>query len=98
VTRITININATRIYENDTITLTCKTDESNPSVDLKWNHNNANSTGIQSYRNGTYGVITISTLTFKAHRNDDVIPYECFVNGTKIITNSTSFSVYCKYT
>lgn len=87
---------------NETVTLTCTSENSNPAADITWNSDKEgivfNSTS-RSYLAPEGGWITTSNITYTV-RADDKIVFMCHGNNKNLLQNvvkTHSLSVICKW-
>ena len=87
------------IAENVDITLTCVTDESNPTADIVWNRDGEIvSSGIsESEVSGQYNVKKRrSVITLTTEKNLNGVQYKCQVEGQDDVSDQTVVQVKCE--
>ena len=89
------------IAENVDITLTCETDESNPTAEIAWSRDGETvSSGIDvSEVSGQYNVKKRrSVLTITTHRSLNGLEYKCKVQDQETLSKSQVLQVKCEDT
>ena len=89
------------IAENVDVTLTCETDESNPTAEILWSRDSETvSSGITvSEVSGQYNVKKRrSVLTVTTHRSLNGLEYKCEVQDQDTLSDSEVLQVKCENT